>query len=222
MLKTLFITLVISLAVFAQGEPVPVPLPPIGDAAWELGRNVEAVYTHEITTVDGKPAFHINMTSQAGYVMFRHHIRLEPGDYTFRVNFIGNTRHGSLCEAYSFDEQGRHALLMMLHSDAGNIEETTLQQSFTVPVNSKRVRIGLGVSAGGEVTFAEPQLFKGKLPPPKPVEQEETDPIRSQWLANWIFLKNDPGEPRVDLSREIRAGHGGGVRLPPDDRRQWL
>ena len=79
MLKPLFITLVISLAVFAQGKATPVQLPPVGDAAWELGRNVEAVHTHDITTVDGKPAFHINMTSPSGYVMFRHHIQLEPG-----------------------------------------------------------------------------------------------------------------------------------------------
>ncbi len=204
MLKPLFITLVISLAVFAQGEVVSVPLPPVGDAAWELGRNVEAVYTHDITTVDGKPAFHINMTSQAGYVLFRHYRKLEPGVYTFKVNASGNTRRGILCEAYSFDAQGKPTTLMMLHSPAGSIENSIQQQSFTVPANSQHVRIGMGVSAGGECTFWEPQLFKGKLPPPpKPVEQEETDPIRTQWLANWIFLKNDPGEPRVDLNREF-------------------
>ncbi len=196
-IKKLILLFSISFVLHAQNL-----LPPVGEA-WEVGRNVEAVSTYEITNVEGKAAFHINMTSQAGYTLYRHKITLAPGDYTFRVRASGTTRRGVHCEVYSFDEQGKPTMLMMLRSAAGAIEDTLLQQSFTVPANSKTVRIGMGISAGGECFCSEPELLKGKLPLPSEADEQDAEPIRTQWLANWIFLKNDPGEPRVDLSREI-------------------
>ncbi|MCQ2403989.1 MAG: hypothetical protein MJ202_09720 [Lentisphaeria bacterium] len=198
MLKRFFaIFLLTALVLSAQNL-----VPPVGDG-WEIGRNADGISDFGVEDVDGVPTFHIKMKTAEGYTLYRCYPRLEPGDYTFRARVSGNTPHGIFFEAYSFDKDGKPAMILNERTPAGVMDPTLYQVNFKVPVNSAYIRIGVGNSSGGECYWSQPELLAGKQPLPKESTALVLEPIQSQWLADWIFLKNDPGEPRVDLYKDF-------------------
>lgn len=181
-------------------------LPPMEDDSWEVGRNADGISSFEITEVDGKTAFHIRMNASSGYTLYRCYPNLEPGrEYTFSAMGFGDTASGLFAEAYSFDEAGNPTLILDYHSAAGAIPDPLLMHAaLRVPEDSRSVRIGVGVSGAGEAYYTDVRLQGGNLPKPEDAPKEpDLLPVQKRWIAEWIFLKDDPGEPRVDFTKSF-------------------
>ncbi|MCQ2396960.1 MAG: hypothetical protein MJ106_04620, partial [Lentisphaeria bacterium] len=200
---TLFVCALLSAAALFAATNL---LPPPG-AIWGFpGRNADGVSSFGIEELDGKPAFHIVMHTPEGYTHYRREkMRLEAGEYTVSCLAKGNTQHGLNIEIYSFDASGKPTLICNYKSPAGAISSPILMHTyFTVPKNSAHVRVGFGIIGKGEGYFAEPTLYAGKVAPAAnaPVAPK-LSAAQEGWLASWIFLKNDPGEPRMDFTKRF-------------------
>ena len=194
----LTICLLASVAIFAQQNL----LQPVSEK-WEAGRNAENGALFEVVEYDGQPAFHIRHTAQEGYTMYRDYPKVAPGEYTFLCQAFGDSKYGLYAEIYSFAEDGTPTMIMNCLSPAGSIAEPmTIYDTLTVPKNSASLRVGVGIAGGpGEGTFWNPQLLPGKQP--KPSAETQLLPIQAEWIAKWIYLKNDPGVSRVDFVKTI-------------------
>ena len=177
-------------------------LPPIG-GKWNVSRSADGISTFEITEHDGQPTFHVNVKVDSGYTVYNSNVAVKPGDYTFSVYASGESKEGLNTYIYSFDKAGKASLIMQSRTPAGVIDEPMLlHEQFTVPEDSVRQRVSVGVSGNGNGFFQRPSLIAGRQPKPQSNAAEQEIPaVLSGWIAEWIYLKDDPGVPRVDFSK---------------------
>lgn len=178
-------------------------LPPVG-TEWKTARNAAAQAAFSISELNGSPAFHVTISSDSGYAYYRSMPKVPPGEYTFQVRAAGTSRQGLSVEIYSFDSNNVPKALLFLKTPAGTVSSTILQKTFKVPENSAYLRIGVGLNGAGDAHFAAPKLVKGKLLEPERVKAKSLQhPAAEKWMAEWIWLKADPGLPRIGFTKEM-------------------
>jgi len=91
----------------------------------------------------------------AGYGELRAMLSLSPGNkYTFSAMILqeGNVKAPYLC-AYSFDSQEKPRIIMQKFGKVDSSDWYFLKGDFTVPEDSAKIRIGVGLSGTGSVWF---------------------------------------------------------------------
>ena len=176
-------------------------LPPVG-TEWKTARNAAAQAAFKISKLGDIPAFYVGISSDSGYAYYRAFPKLAPGEYTFQVCAAGTSKQGLSAEVYSFNAKNIPRPLLFLKTPAGVTKQATLQKTFRVPEDSVSLRVGIGLNGQGEAYFAAPRIIRGKAAPSVTVAAP-FPPVASSWIAQWIWLKNDPGLPQVDFSKDI-------------------
>ncbi len=179
-------------------------LPPVSDS-WEVGRNADGISAFGIVERDGRPAFHVKVKADNAYTFYRSYGEFQPGDYTLSVEVTGESANGLAAEVYSFDKDGKPQLVMLTKTPIGVIGEPMwLHKTFTVPDDSAKLRVSVGLSGKGEGIFAQPILMAGRQPLPSGASKGPAlSEAQSKWIADWIWLKDDSGVPRVDFKKTI-------------------
>lgn len=176
-------------------------LPPVGPE-WKPARNAAAQAQFKIAELNQEPALQIRISSESGYAFYRTVQKLPPGEYTFQFKAAGNSVTGLCAEIYSFDAAGKPRAILLMRTPAGAVQATVCQRTFVVSKDSAQLRIGVGFSGKGEAFFASPRILKGKVPA-QPDSSRISHPAAANWIAQWIWLKNDPGLPQVDFAKEF-------------------
>lgn len=174
-----------------------------GDS-WIKSRNAAA---NAIFSVENK-ALKIEIASDSGYAYYRIYKELKPDtDYTVAAEFKGRTTERANWEIYSFDKGGKPLLIGMALAPAGAVSPTMLTTVFKVPADSVKIRIGAGFSGRGVGWFKAPALYEGKVEisavPAAAQGATAMTTAPTEWVAEWIWQKENPDAPRASFSKEF-------------------
>lgn len=178
---------------------------------WEKARNAaaKAVFSSDTKVVPkgADESLKINMASPQGYAEWRIFTQLKPGQYTFSAYIKNRTEKKPYLMAYSFNEQGQAHPISIVYGKGGSNDWYLFNSKFTVPANSKKVRIGIGLSSSpGDIWFAKPVLQAGDqdISAMKTASENKNAPALDKWVAEWIWVV-DPQSliPNVIFSKSF-------------------